>query len=230
MKRLAGILLFSLVWNASSRAADPEVLTDLREKYLEALEGIRGPIKDKYLNQMQEMLTEYTREGKLQEALAVREAIRSMEDASSDTPKPSDGQPSDGGEKIDPDDPPSKGTVVLRPEDATLEGALKLYRGYIVYWIRPNCRARWHSRDVPAGKYDIYFVYSAGYGQGGTVEVRDFTYSFEVKIARTEFGQLDRVKVGTIETRGGIGMHITSLTNSKEGVMSLKEIQLVPAK
>ena len=200
MNRIASIVLCLLAVCSTTQAADPQELTNLRENYLEALKGVRDPIKAKYIGQMKELLAQHTKDGNLQEALTVREAIREMENEekksstpSNPTTRPSTDSGRPGGRfrrDTDPTAPPAAGTVVLRPEDATLEGALKVYRGYIVYWIRPNCRARWHSRDVPAGKYDIYFVCSAGYGQGGTVEVRDFTYSFDVKIDRSGFGRV----------------------------------------
>ena len=118
----------------------------------------------------------------------------------------------------------------MNSADASLEGALKLYKGYITNWIRTNCRARYFQRDVPAGKYDIYFLYSADYGMGGTVEVKELSYAFDAVIRQTGYRDLERVKVGSVETRGGISLDITSKTTSKDGVMHLKEVQLVPTK
>ena len=52
-----------------AHAADPPELVDLRQKYESALGSIREPIHSKYLAKLQEMLTELTRDGKLEEAL-----------------------------------------------------------------------------------------------------------------------------------------------------------------
>ena len=231
-------------------AEDPAELAFLNKQYLEASRAAQDPIDEKFLAALDSLHKKYTGEKRLEDAQAVEKVIRSTEARrAASMPKPTEPD-------VSTEIPP--GTVVLRGDSAVLQGSLKLTDGVVENWVRTNCLATWHSRNVPTGKYDVYFVYDAAADMGGVVELADFSYKFNVQIAPTTneaslvkdknpqpnsggvarppklTSNPDRVltfkraKVGTIETRGGIGMKVSAHSVSEAGIMNLREIQLVP--
>lgn len=170
-------------------------------------------------------------------------------------PRPTGSRPDDGAAGLMAN--PPAGSIVLNGESASLEGSLKINDGLIENWLRSNSRASWHRRDVPAGRYDVYLVYDAGADMGGALEFEDFGFRLSVAVEPTSDEEtmredyvydsfsgvgkyklvpnssrdrvFKRLKVGTVTTRGGIGLKVSPRDASERGVLNLREIQLVPA-
>lgn len=62
----------------AEKGVEPQQLADLRKGYVKTLKGKITPIQKYYLKHLNQLLGEYTREQKLDSALAVREEIKKI--------------------------------------------------------------------------------------------------------------------------------------------------------
>ena len=79
-------LIFSLCLASALVAEDPESLKTLRSNYEDALERAVQPVNDRYVKELEKLKLQYTKAGKLEEALAVDAELK-KQTASKSTPK-----------------------------------------------------------------------------------------------------------------------------------------------
>lgn len=78
MKLLMLLTVLFFIGSTFGYADEPERLKVLRDSYQRELERVTAPVDRKYLDALNQLVTNYTQAGDLDAALAVREEIKSM--------------------------------------------------------------------------------------------------------------------------------------------------------
>lgn len=121
------------------------------------------------------------------------------------------------------------GKVVLKLEDATLEGVtLDSAKKVLTGWKSPASRAVWTLPGIPPGGYEVVLRYSSGAAEGGTVRVAEAFYTLTIPTRITLNGAEDHF-LGTLRIRDGSGtLSISAATVLKTNLMELAAVELLP--
>lgn len=84
-KKLSVAAVIAVLLAATTGRSEPERLTQLRGSYEAAVERALSPLQQVYVEQLQKLKTELTREGKLDDALAVEAELKALVGPTSNT-------------------------------------------------------------------------------------------------------------------------------------------------
>ncbi len=125
----------------------------------------------------------------------------------------------------------TEGRIKLPFSLARLEGvSIDPISGHLKNWLSSGSQAVWKLPDLPPGGYEVILRYSSSATQGGTVQVREATYSLTAPTKITLKGP-EEFNIGTLRISQGAGpLTIAATGVSKGGFIDLVSVELESAK
>jgi hypothetical protein len=120
--------------------------------------------------------------------------------------------------------------IVLMPDQATLSGVEREPgNGALTNWKKPGASATWKLPDLPPGGYEVLVRYSCDALEGGSLTISEQIFSVAGTAVTTLKGPAEK-SFGTLKITNGSGsLTITARSVSKNNLMHLHFVKLVPA-
>jgi hypothetical protein len=120
--------------------------------------------------------------------------------------------------------------IVLAMDNAELQGVSRdPGTGALTQWQKPGATATWNLPGLPPGGYEVVLVYECGALEGGSLLIKERTFSLTTDITTTLRGPTE-FNIGTLKiTDGGGQLVLTARTVVRDNLMKLRELKLIPA-
>jgi len=120
--------------------------------------------------------------------------------------------------------------INLAMDNAELQGVSRdPGTGALTQWQKPGATATWTLPNLPPGGYEVVLVYECGALEGGSLQIKERTFTLTTDIATTLRGPAE-FNIGTLKISDGAGqLVLTARTVVRENLMKLRELKLIPA-
>ncbi|MGI9239286.1 MAG: hypothetical protein ACR2RV_00710 [Verrucomicrobiales bacterium] len=217
--------------SAQQKSAEPAKLKEMRQIYSKELAKLKLPILKKLAADLGELEGKFTKENKLEEAIAARQERLKIETLRLSLQAESEARVRPGSTAR----PTSKPTAEMREfsipmGNASLQGRLKrpASDSYITNWVVSSCEATWSGGQIIPGMYDVYIDFDTYWSRsGGQLKFEELNQDFHCVIPGGQ--KRKTMKVGTFRLGSALGFTIKANTKNRYGILRLHGVTFKPA-